>query len=87
MAAAISYALRRTSARVVLLVGGGGLLLVLFRVLGLVPLAPSFGTGTIPMGVARRALPLPPASSWDVAAATLVAALAVMSAVVLYRER
>jgi hypothetical protein len=89
MAAAMGYALRRTSARAVLLIGVGGLLWMVwvaepYRAPGLVAeVAPiPFLWWIDPYRVVGSGFP-----PWDVAAAAVVAVVAVVAAAVLWRER
>jgi hypothetical protein len=88
MGAAIGYAVRRTSARVVIAVGAGGLLwtvcvMPLDRSPGLEPAYPvPFLWRTDPYRVVGSGF-----SPWDVAAAALAVAVAVAAAAALWRGR
>jgi hypothetical protein len=87
MGAAMGYALRRTSARVVLLIGVGGLLwMVLVAQPYYVPVG--IGKGARPTPISRGSYRVLGSgfSPWEVAAA-LVAVVAVVAAAVVYRER
>jgi len=84
MRAALAFALRRTSARLVLAAGVGGLVFVGYRAvrplrLHEIPNAPACPTC---LGGYRSFAP----SHWDLAAAALVAVLAVVAAAALYRR-
>ena len=87
MTTALAYAFRRTSARVVLAIGSFGLLWTIWVA------QPSFNRLVstkperipIPRGVYR--LVWSGIRPWDVAAATMVAAVAVVAAIALWRGR
>jgi hypothetical protein len=80
MRAALAFALRPASARLVLVIGAGGLVYVVYRALRHFhhwwTLAP-FGSG-------RPSVVL--SSPWDLAVASLVAVVALMVAAALYRR-
>jgi hypothetical protein len=84
MRAALDFALRRTSARLVFAVGVGGLVLVVYRTvrpLRFIPVAPlACGTNCFPGPVYLGPSP------WDLAAAALAAVIAVVAAAALCRR-
>jgi hypothetical protein len=89
VAAAVAYALRRTSVRAVLVVGAAGLVWTVW----VEHYSWDLGKGDFPKGVwiawHGRLYPLLDSglSVWDLAAAAVVAAVAVVGAVALWRER
>jgi hypothetical protein len=84
MGAALAFALRRSSARVVVAVAAGGLVLTVFRAV-----RPA-RTAELVIGVPATRLAVPfltvGSSPWDLAAASLVAVLAVVAAARIYRR-
>jgi len=82
MRAALVFALRRSSARLVLVLGAGGLVAIVYRALHREGPGPQANLGGM------RTFFVPPmASPWELAIAALVAGLAVVAAVALYRSR
>jgi hypothetical protein len=80
--AALGYALRRTSARIVLALALGGLVWTVFRV-ARPPYHPEVGG----LRVGPAHLPILGSSPWATAVATLVVVVAAMAGAALYRER
>jgi hypothetical protein len=80
MRAALAFALRRASARFVLVTGAGGLVTIVYRALHREGPIPQANLGGM------RTLFVPPMSSpWELAVAALVAVVAGVAAPALYR--
>ena len=80
MRAALAFALRRGSARFVLVTGAGGLVTIVYRALHREGPIPQANLG----GMSSFFFP-PMSSPWELAVASLVAVLAVVAAASLYR--
>lgn len=87
MTAALAYALRRTSARVVLAFAFGGLVWVVYRALRVEVEGPFFFQGSAggPPVLFRRILPT--SSPWDLAVAAAIVVVALVVVAALWRER
>lgn len=87
MGGALAYALRRTSARAVLVAGAAGLVWAMYRALRVVP-SPSFmGPRFMKARTWFGPTHLPPESPRDLAAAVLVAVIALAAAAAFWRGR
>jgi hypothetical protein len=80
--AAVAYALRRTSARVVLALALGGLVWAVFRVA-----RPVYHPEISSLRVASARLPVLGSSPWETAVAALVVVVALVAAASLWRDR
>ena len=82
MGAAVAYALRRTSARVVLAVAFGGLVWAVFRVA-----RPPYHPEISSLRVGDPHLPILGSPPWETAVAALTVVLPLVAAAALWRDR